>query len=130
MVVGTTSTAPATVAIKVVDPDNPTAGDAAETPKDRRTRRLFKNKESTGNNGGSDVENGNAGGQSPRRPPWSRGSTTPKPRESEFNAIEMESIYNSRNTSKEATPSTPFMENLMRKTSGSIGRKSSADEEV
>lgn len=130
MVVGTTLTAPATVAIRVVDPDNPTAGDPADRRSKRKTRKLFERRKSqqdtSSNVETSDIETG----ASPRRPPWRVNSNSglSKPRESELNTIEMENIYSNRPKSNDRTGSTsPFIENLMRKTSGSAVSRKSAE---
>jgi hypothetical protein len=136
MVAGTLITAPCTVAIRIVDPDNPSPMDNQEMGKDRKKffSRRMKDKEEKGSSDKgdkemhSDIESG-----SPRRPPWKKvsrsGSMSPKGRESESGTgIEMDQIYDHRAKSNESHGNpTPFLDNLMRKTSGSIKKTPSND---
>jgi hypothetical protein len=142
MVTGSVLTAPATVAIRVVDPNNPNF-EPQETGRDVKSKIFTRgNKKKRGTNSApapaGDIESqvDKSAISSPRRPPWRRVSTTGSPppagavpRDSVVNpGLEMGEIYGSSSRKENDTTSsasagntghTPFIENLMRKTSGS-----------
>jgi hypothetical protein len=136
MVAGTLITAPCTVAIRIVDPDNPSPLDNQEMGRDRKkffSRRMKDKEEKGGSEKGDKEMHSDIESASPRRPPWKKvslsGSMSPKGRESESGTgIEMDQIYDSRNkTSASNGNPTPFLDNLMRKTSGSVKKSTSND---
>ena len=135
MAAGSVLTAPATVAIRIVDPDNPNVEFENNTRGDRRTRIFNRNRgnNNNNNNNSGDIENQSTTSASPRRPPWRRvSSNSPNPqyqqRDSELNpGIEL--IYDNRKKDPVANQ-TPFMDNLMRKTSGTSNKNQRESEDV
>lgn len=138
MVAGSLLTAPATVAIRIVDPDNPNVEfdtNQNNTRGDRRTRLFNRNRGNNNNNNNyGDIESQSSTSTSPRRPPWRRVSSNSSPnpqhqqRDSELNpGIEL--IYDNRK--KDSVPNqTPFMDNLLRKTSGPSSKNNRESENV